>query len=111
MVVPEKYPIQVKNANGSKNTSLSLARLKTTDVPNQCFLYLSGRTKQHLKNTFEKGKKDCMHRQNCLIAVKTEKRTQRENQFFQFGLVSNWVHACVRDTDSVTIISYLSRQI
>ena len=46
-----------------------------------------------------------------MMAVKNEKRTQRENQFFQFGLVSNWVHACVRDTDSLTIISYLSTQI
>ena len=70
--------------------------------------YLSGRTKQHLKKKFEKGKKRLC--KNFLMAVKNEKM-QRESQFFQFGLVSNWVHACVRDTDSVTIISYLSTQI
>ena len=45
------------------------------------------------------------------MAVKNEKRTQRENQFFQLGMVSNWVLACVCDTHSVTIISYLSTQI
>ena len=95
MVVPEKHQIQVKNANGSKKTSLSLARLKTTDLG---------------KKRLKRGK-DFMHRQICLMAVKNEKRTQRETQFFQFGLVSNWVLACVRDTDSVTSIAYLSRQI